>query len=101
MEKRELNNAFNEMMKNNEDIDKKTAREYFDVIGRHAPSLAKDPLVAPQIIRQFDTFGGVDVNTVRTLREIENKFGPQSEPISPNNVLAGMSSIHSMSRQKK
>ena len=30
-------------------------------------------MVAPQLIRQFDTFGGVDINTVDKLRSIEER----------------------------
>ena len=33
-------------------------------------------MVAPQLIRQFDAFGGVDVNTVGKLREIEARTQP-------------------------
>lgn len=79
MDKKHLNDAFATMYSHNEDIREiPNARAYFDLVARHAPSLALDPLVAPQLIRQFDTFGGVDVNTVGKLREIQNT-GPKQE----------------------
>ena len=81
MRDRELNKAFGSVMANNADIRAiPNARDYFDVVARHSPTLALDPMVAPQLIRSFDSFGGVDLNTVKNLREIEDRK-PGSEPI--------------------
>lgn len=69
---RDLNESFNTIVKANEDLKQiPNARAYFDVIARHSPSLALDPMVAPSLIRNFDAFSGVDVNTIGKLREIE------------------------------
>ena len=77
MEQRKLDEAFNNLQKKHQDIkENPQSRAYFDVVARHSPSLALDPMVAPQLIRQFDAFGGVDVNTVGKLREIEAKTQP-------------------------
>lgn len=73
MGRHDLNQAFDTIEQAHEDIrDMPNARDYYNVIARHSPSLALDPMVAPQLIRQFNMFGGVDVNTVGKLREIEN-----------------------------
>jgi hypothetical protein len=73
MQTRKLNESFQTIQKNNEDIRQiPNARDYFDVVARHSPDLAMDPMVAPQLIRQFDMFGGVDINTVGKLREMQN-----------------------------
>ena len=73
-EQRQLNESFGNMMSANKDLENiPNARAYYDVIGRHAPDLAKDPMVAPQLIRQFDSFDGVDIQTVGKLREIQNE----------------------------
>lgn len=79
MNQRELDESFNTIIKNNNDLaNVQNVRGYFDVIARHSPDLAKDPLVAPQLIRQFDSFGGVDLNTVAKMREMQYKFGPDN-----------------------
>ena len=81
MQERQLNDSFNTIRKANADIRGiPNARDYFDVIARHSPSLALDPMVAPTLIRQFDTFGGVDVNTVGKLREIQERGSRNNTP---------------------
>ena len=81
MQERQLNDSFNTIRKANADIRGiPNARDYFDVIARHSPSLALDPMVAPTLIRQFDTFGGVDVNTVGKLREIQERGSRSNAP---------------------
>jgi hypothetical protein len=76
MQERQLNESFNIMSKRDPEIRQiPNARSYYDVIARHSPSIAMDPVVAPGIIKQMDQFGGVDLNTVGKLREIENR-GP-------------------------
>lgn len=78
MGKHDLNQAFNTIEQAHEDIrNMPNARDYYNVIARHSPSLALDTMVAPQLIRQFNMFGGVDVNTVGKLREIENTGAPR------------------------
>lgn len=78
---RKLNQSFNDIMEANKDLKQiPQARAYFDVIARHAPDLAADPLVAPQLLRQFDAFGGVDLNTVGKLREIQNEGSSKPTP---------------------
>jgi hypothetical protein len=98
MRERQLNNAFKTISENNADIRGiPHARDYFDVVARHSPSLAMDPLVAPQLIRNFDSFGGVDVNTVGKLREIENNQGYQDKPLEfAGNFLGGMDRIRTL-----
>lgn len=92
MHERQLNESFNTISKNNADIRQiPNAREYFDVVARHAPALALDPMVAPQLIRQFDTFGGVDVNTVGKLREIQNT-GSNSKNVSSLDLASNFTS---------
>jgi hypothetical protein len=73
MNKREFDRSFDTIMKNNPDFasNKDQVRGYFDVVSRHAPSLAKDPLVAESIVKNMNAFGGVDYNTVRGLRQTE------------------------------
>jgi len=81
MQERQLNDSFNTIAKANADIRNiPNARDYFDVIARHSPSLALDPMVAPSLIRQFDTFNGVDVNTVGKLREIQDRGSRNDSP---------------------
>ena len=96
MNKRQLDESFETVFQDNKDIQGiPNARGYFDVIARHSPSLAMDPMVAPQLIRQFDSFGGVDVNTVGKLREIENT-GKSKEGSKPFDLLGGISSVQSL-----
>jgi xanthine dehydrogenase iron-sulfur cluster and FAD-binding subunit A len=98
MHDRQLNESFNTIVANNTDLKQiPNARAYYDVVARHSPSLAMDPMVAPQLIRQFDTFGGVDVNTVGKLREIE-AVGRKDQPrggTSALDVLSGTSGFNS------
>lgn len=83
MKERQLNESFNTIEQANADIRQiPNARAYFDVVARHSPDLALDPMVAPQLIRQFDTFGGVDVNTVGKLREIQDRGSKSSQKSS-------------------
>lgn len=102
MNERELNESFNTVMQANKDLrDIPGVRGYFDVIARHAPDLAKDPLVAPQLIRNFETFGGVDINTVAKMREIQNKFGPQFGERKKFDLLGSASSLQSLTQLNK
>lgn len=73
MNKKEFDKSFDTILKNNPDLasNQQQVRGYFDVVSRHAPSLAKDPLVAESIVKNMNAFGGVDYNTVRGLRETE------------------------------
>jgi len=98
MNQKQLDESFNTILETNEDLKTITgARAYFDVIARHAPDLAKDPMVAPQLIRQFETFGGVDVNTVGKLREIQNRFGPQgNKNTSGFDVIQTATNLHKL-----
>lgn len=99
MQERKLNESFNIIQKNNEDIRQiPNARDYFDVVARHSPSLALDPMVAPQLIRQFDMFGGVDVNTVGKLREIQKNGPIAKDDKSVNEFISGAKSLHSFSK---
>ena len=59
-------------------------------------------MVAPQLIRQFDTFGGVDLNTVSKLREMQNRMGPQSKGGGSGFDLMGAAgTLHSLSKTYK
>lgn len=93
MTERQLDKAFGTIIENHQDIrGMNNAREYFDVVARHSPSLALDPMVAPTLIRQFDTFGGVDINTVGKLRDIEG--GNAGKPVNAgNDFVTGMKSL--------
>ena len=94
MEQRKLDEAFNNLQKKHQDIkENPQSRAYFDVVARHSPSLALDPMVAPQLIRQFDAFGGVDVNTVGKLREIEAKTQPSGNVKDDIGMFTSLSSF--------
>ena len=98
MQERQLNEAFDVMAKKDPEIRQiPNARSYFDVIARHSPSIAVDPVVAPGIIKQMDQFGGVDLNTVGKLREIETRgpMSPSSLDIA-NGALSSARSIQDM-----
>ena len=47
-------------------------RSYFETIGNFSPTIAKDPNTLSQLLKQFSAFDGVDLNTIQTLRQIEN-----------------------------
>ena len=97
MDRRNLDHAFDTIQATNEDIRNiPQAREYFNLVARHSPSLAMDPLVAPQLIRQFDTFGGVDINTVGKLREIENTGNRMSSSSGTGDLLGNMSALQGL-----
>jgi hypothetical protein len=102
MRERQLNKSFDTMMQVNADIRQiPHARDYFDVIARHSPSLALDPMVAPQLIRNFDSFGGVDVNTVGKLRDIENAAPKRESTLDiTSNYLGGMDRVKSFAPDK-
>jgi len=95
MNKNEFDNSFETIMKNNPDLaeNKKQMRGYFDVVSRHAPSLAKDPLVAESIVKNMNAFGGTDYNTIRGLRETEalGRGGPSEKGLSGLTALFGRS----------
>jgi len=96
MNKRQLDESFATVFQDNRDIQGiPNARGYFDVIARHSPSLAMDPMVAPQLIRQFDSFGGVDLQTVGKLREIENT-GKSKSDSKPFDLLGGISAVQGL-----
>ena len=107
MNNRQLNQSFNNIMEANKDLNQiPQARAYYDVIARHSPSLALDPMTAPQLIRQFDAFGGVDLNTVGKLREIQDR-GQSKNTSSPlfdfgtlGNALKGNKMIGDMEKDK-
>ena len=101
MQDRQLNESFNTIEQHNSDIRQiPNARAYFDVIARHSPSLALDPMVAPQLIRQFDTFGGVDVNTVGKLREIQDRGSRSSSASSIDTATSTLKGITSLIPKK-
>jgi hypothetical protein len=104
-QERDFNTSFQTIEANNEDIRQiPNARAYFDVIARHSPDLAKDPMVAPQLIRQFDMFGGVDVNTIGKLREIQQNSPNNNRNKNENyagNLLSGIGTFHSIMKDKK
>ena len=98
MSNRQLDESFQTVMADNKDLQGiPNSRAYFDVIARHSPSLALDPMVAPQLIRQFDSFGGVDVNTVGKLREIENTGKPRDNgSASAFDIAGGLGNLTKM-----
>ena len=94
MTQKQLDSSFDTAMAANKDLrDIPNARDYFNVVARHSPSLANDPMVAPQIMRQFDSFGGVDVKTVQMLRDIENSNGGSRGNDQSFDMLGTMSSL--------
>lgn len=95
MNKKEFDDSFETIMKNNPDLaeNRKEIRGYFNVVSRHAPSLAKDPLVAESIVKNMNAFGGTDYNTIRGLRETEalGREGPSEKHLSGLTALFGRS----------
>lgn len=90
MQERQLNQAFDTIHKNDAELRQiPSARQYFDVIARHSPTLALDPMVAPHLIKKMDSFGGVDLNTISTLRNIENFGAPQTSSLDIANTMLG------------
>ena len=75
MNQRELRDSFDTIMARNPDFANKRVdmANYFDVIARHAPAVATDPVTSGNILKTFDAFGGVDLNTVKTLHDIQQK----------------------------
>ena len=75
MNQREFDRSFNTIMSRNPDLQdrKGQIREYFDVLTRHSPTIAKDPIVAENMVKSFDAFGGVDFNTIKSMNEMESK----------------------------
>jgi len=75
MNEKEFNNSFDTIMNRNPSLaDRKTQmREYFDVVARHSPTIAKDPIVAEGMVKNFDAFGGIDFNTIKAMNEMEAK----------------------------
>jgi len=73
MNQREFDRSFNTIMSRNPDLkDRKgQIREYFDVLTRHSPIIAKDPIVAENMVKNFDAFGGIDFNTIKAMNEME------------------------------
>jgi hypothetical protein len=89
MNKRDLEDSFDTIIKHTPEFNgrEEMARKYFDVIARNAPSLAKDPLVAGNLVKNFDALGGVDFNTVKSLRETENIGQNSSDPKGLSGML--------------
>lgn len=86
MNDREFNRSFDTIMKRNPDMQERKGqmREYFDVLTRHSPTIAKDPLVAENMVKNFDAFGGIDFSTVKAMHEMENKISlTKKDSLSP------------------
>lgn len=80
LQKRNLANTFNNIVENNPELggaDLQRSRDYFNSVARHAPSIAGDPLIAAQLLKQFQRFGGIDYRTIQDLRSTEYHGGPQ------------------------
>lgn len=73
MNNREFDRSFDTIMSRNPDLkDRKSQmREYFDVVSRHSPTIAKDPIAAEGMVKNFDAFGGIDFNTIKSMNELE------------------------------
>ena len=74
MNKKEFDHSFNTIMRNNPEFanDRAKVRGYFDVVANSAPSLAKDPLVAENLVKNMNAYGGVDFNTIAALKKTES-----------------------------
>jgi len=46
------------------------SRSYFETISNFAPDLAKDPNTLSVLLNQFNTFDGIDLNTIKMMRDI-------------------------------
>ena len=53
------------------DVDKNTLAEWYATIRHYAPSAAEDRQTAFNLLKQFATFGTIDIQTVKMLSEIE------------------------------
>ena len=73
MNNREFDRSFDTIMSRNPDLKdrKNQMREYFDVVSRHSPTIAKDPIAAEGMVKNFDAFGGIDFNTIKSMNELE------------------------------
>ena len=70
--KKDLERNFDYVMQNVPELAANpNVRSYFDTIANFSPSLAKDPNTLTTLLNQFDTFDGVDLNTVKIMRDIE------------------------------
>ena len=54
-------------------IDSGTLAEWFAAIYHYSPTAASDKATAKELLHQFATFGKVDIQTLKTLAEIEEK----------------------------
>lgn len=54
-------------------IDKGTLAEWFAAIYHYSPTAATDKATAKELMHQFAMFGKVDIQTLKTLAEIEEK----------------------------
>ena len=54
-------------------IDSGTLAEWFAAIYHYSPTAASDKATAKELMHQFSTFGKVDIQTLKTLAEIEEK----------------------------
>jgi len=75
MNSRQLQKSFDTIMQRNPEFKEKehAIREYFHVIADNAPSLAKNPMVAESIVKNFDSLGTVDFNTIGAMRKTESE----------------------------
>ena len=54
-------------------VDKGTLLEWFAAIYHYSPTAATDKATVKELLQQFATFGKVDLQTLKTLSEIEDK----------------------------
>ena len=81
-QKKEMERNFDYVISKDPDIAANpNTRSYFNTIANFSPSLAKDPNMLSTLLNQFNTFDGIDLNTVKAMREIEQ---PKSVPKGEN-----------------
>ena len=94
MEKKELDRAFHTIEQANADIrGMPNARAYFDVVARHSPDIAKDPLTTAGVIRSFNSFDGVDLKSVAELRDMQSNGGRSDSSAGEGGILGQAKSL--------
>jgi hypothetical protein len=71
-EKKEMEQNFNAVLQKDPALAANpNSRSYFDTISNFSPSLAKDSNTLSVLLNNFNTFDGIDLNTVKIMRDIE------------------------------
>ncbi|MDY6957873.1 MAG: hypothetical protein SVK08_01815 [Halobacteriota archaeon] len=78
-------------------------RRYLESITRHSPSIAQDPLVLGQLLKQFHMFGGPDYRTIQDLRMTETKTAPSKPNLmdTSSRAIGTGATLHKMMNPEK